>query len=101
VNDVSLYQGGSFQPDHDGHQAGMQIDIRPPRLDGDTTQGTTVGAATYDRDAMRAILEAFREEGDIADIFLNDATLIAEGLCTSLAGHDDHAHVAVAPPNRR
>jgi hypothetical protein len=26
--------------------------------------------------------------------------LIAEGLCTAVAGHDDHAHVEITPPAR-
>jgi hypothetical protein len=27
-----------------------------------------------------------------------DPVLVAEGLCAPLTGHDDHAHIEVAPP---
>jgi hypothetical protein len=33
-------------------------------------------------------------------VFLNDETLIHEGLCQAVAGHDNHAHFEIKPPVR-
>jgi hypothetical protein len=49
---------------------------------------------------MRAMLEAFRAQPLVARIVFNDPALIAEGLCSALAGHDDHAHVEITAPAR-
>ena len=98
INDASLPHGGDT-PDHKGHETGLSCDIRLPRVDGTTPGGTTVTDSQYDRDAMRAMLEAFRSTGRVSRIFLNDATLIKEGLCTSVKGHDNHAHVEITPPD--
>lgn len=50
---------------------------------------------------MRAMLEALAAEPLFERTFFNDPALIAEGLCTRLSGHDDHAHVEIHPPVRR
>jgi len=100
INDVALWQGGNTT-DHEGHEAGLQVDIRLARTDGATT-GTTRTAANYDQDSMRAILQAIRSSTPtVDDIFFNDPVLIGEGLCTANPDHDDHAHVAVGPRERR
>jgi len=97
VNDASKPRGGPT-PDHAGHECGLCCDIRLPRLDGTAPGGTEHHQAAYDREAMRATLTAFRTEPRVSRIFFNDPILIGEGLCAPLAGHDDHAHIELAPP---
>ncbi|WP_336361457.1 N-acetylmuramidase domain-containing protein [Haladaptatus sp. ZSTT2] len=98
VNDVSLPHGGDT-PDHAGHETGMACDLRLARTDGNTG-GITWTSPTYDRDAMRAVLEAFGAQPLFSRALFNDTTLIAEGLCQQHAGHDDHVHIDIAPPTR-
>ena len=98
VNDVSLPQGGNTT-DHKGHEAGLQVDIRPTRKDGGIT-GTTHTADAYDRESMRALLQSIGTTPTVGAVFFNDPVLIGEGLCAALAGHNDHAHVAVQARER-
>jgi hypothetical protein len=97
INDVSLPQGGNT-PDHSGHETGLDCDIRLPRTDGSAPGNTTVTHALYDRDAMRAMLVAIRGTRLFARAFLQDPVLIGEGLCQDVAGHRDHAHFEILPP---
>jgi spore germination cell wall hydrolase CwlJ-like protein/LysM repeat protein len=95
VNDVSLRWGGDTRQ-HKGHETGLDIDVRLPTTRGGA--GTTVGSRNYDRAATRAMLRAFRAQPGVSRILLNDPKLIAEGLCSSAAGHHNHFHVDVSPP---
>jgi hypothetical protein len=99
VNDASLPRGGRTSS-HKGHQTGLMCDLRLPRRSG-SFGGITTADASYDREAMRAQLTALRAQPLVEDIFLNDDVLIAEGLCTPLAKHDDHVHVKIRPPPRQ
>lgn len=98
VNDVSLPEGGDT-PDHAGHETGLACDLRLPRLDGGSggIRNPNTNSA-YDRDAMRAQLEALRGHRRVAQVFFNDRVLIDEGLCTHLGGHNDHVHFQISPP---
>lgn len=97
TNNLSLRAGGDT-PIHATHETGLSCDIRVPRRDGKS--GTTVSSPDYDRDAMRAMLEALRKQTDhsIRVVFFNDFSLIALGLCKPLARHDDHAHIDLVAP---
>jgi hypothetical protein len=99
VNDISRQNGGSFPP-HAGHQVGLCCDLYLPRKDG-RSGAVTIFDSAYDRDAMRAMLKAFRQQTkhEIRLIYLNDQTLIGESLCKKAQGHDDHAHVEIRPAN--
>jgi hypothetical protein len=77
----------------------MASDIRLPRKDGNVG-GITVNDSTFDRAAMRALIQAFRTQTIASRVFLNDEQLIHEGLCQAVAGHDNHAHFEVKPPIR-
>src|SRR2546430_10231748 len=77
------------------HQTGMCCDLRVPRTDGTAPGNTTLHDPTYARDAMRAMLGAFRAEPLVRRILFNDPVLVREGFCTALAGHDDHAHAEI------
>ena len=98
INDTSLPQGG-FTPAHGTHQSGLASDIRLPRKDGGVG-GINVGHSSYDRNAMRAMLQAFRAQPLAKRVLLNDSVLIGEGLCIFADGHGDHGHVEVKPPAR-
>jgi len=98
INDTSLPRGGPT-PAHETHQSGLASDIRLPHKDG-SVGGITVAAAAYDRNAMRAMLNAFLAQALAKRVLLNDSALIAEGLCSHAAGHDNHAHFEVKPPVR-
>jgi hypothetical protein len=99
INDTSLPRGG-FTATHATHQSGLASDIRLPRKDGGVGGGTTVGHTTYDRSAMRAVLEAFQAQPLAKRALLNDPVLRAEGLCSFADGHDNHAHLEIKPPVR-
>jgi hypothetical protein len=99
INDASKPRGG-LTPDHRGHQTGMCCDLRLPRTDGTAPGNTTFRNQRYDGAAMGAMLRAFRTQPLLSRIFFNDPRLIAEGLCTARAGHDDHAHVEITAPGR-
>jgi hypothetical protein len=99
TNDLSKPQGGDTDQ-HDTHETGLSCDIRLPRKDG-KAGGIEWDNPKFDRDAMRAMLKAIRGQTKykIDRIFFNDKTLIAEGLCTQLSEHDNHAHIDIVPPN--
>jgi len=98
INDTSLPQGGDT-PVHHGHEAGLASDIRLPRKNGNVG-GIVVTDQAFDRAAMRALIQAFRAQPMASRVFLNDETLIREGLCQAVAGHDNHAHFEIKPPVR-
>lgn len=98
VNDASRPRGGDT-PSHAGHESGLVCDIRLPRRDGGAGGIVTTDQA-FDRDAMRAMLRAFHAQPLSDRVFLNDQTLIREGLCRALSGHDNHAHFEILPPRR-
>lgn len=98
LNDASPPQG-HYAAQHEGHQTGLDVDLRLPRTDGNAG-GIEVSSNIYDRDAMRAMLEAFAAQDLASEFYLNDAILIAEGLCQWEGGHDNHAHIGIDPPAR-
>ena len=100
TNNLSKPRGG-FTPFHVTHQTGLCCDIRLPRKDGKS--GITIPDPEFDREAMRAMLKAIRGQTKykIKLIYFNDLTLIAERLCESAPGHDNHAHIDIIPPDRQ
>ena len=98
INDTSLATGGDTDM-HAEHESGLQSDIRLPRKDGGVG-GITVSNPQYDRNAMRAMLNAFLAQPLARRVFLNDNVLINEGLCRHAGGHDNHAHFEIKPPAR-
>lgn len=100
TNDLSKPRGG-FTSVHATHQTGLSCDIRLPRKDGQS--GIVYTDSQYDRDAMRAMLKAIRNQSKYAikRIFFNDFTLITEGLCVDALGHNNHAHIDIIPPTRQ
>ena len=99
INDTSKPKGGPTS-DHQGHQTGLCCDIRLPRLDGTAPGSTTHRHPQYDRESMRAMLEAFHTQQLVTRILFNDAALVRSHLCEPFTGHDDHAHVEITAPGR-
>ncbi|NER85221.1 MAG: muramidase (flagellum-specific), partial [Leptolyngbya sp. SIO1D8] len=97
TNDLSLPKGGDTK-DHEGHETGLLIDIRLPKQDGTAGGITWESKKEYDRSAAREMIKAFRAQPLFESCFFNDKTLIGEGLCTKLGGHDDHFHIKIKPP---
>jgi hypothetical protein len=93
---VGLERGGDTV--HKGHEAGLQADFRLPRTDGVNEGGLWTNNPPYDRNATRAMLEAFWECPLVDKILFNDPDLIAEELCESEPDHDNHFHVSLSPP---
>lgn len=98
TNDISKPKGG-VTPVHATHQTGLSCDLRLPRKDGQAGN-ITFRDAQFDRDAMRAMLKAIHDQDKykIRRIFFNDLSLIAEGLCKNVPGHDNHVHIDIISP---
>jgi peptidoglycan hydrolase-like protein with peptidoglycan-binding domain len=95
VGDIGLEHGGDIAG-HQGHEQGLEVDIRPVRDNRDQCRwGTNWRVASYDRTATRALIKAIRNAapGHVKLIYFNDPKLVAEGWSTWFSGHDDHLHV--------
>jgi hypothetical protein len=101
TNNLSIARGGNT-PIHATHETGLSCDILLPRKNG-TFGGITFRDSSYDPDAMEAMLKAIRQQNKykIKQIFFNDFSLVAKGLCQNLNDrgvHDNHAHIDIEPP---
>jgi hypothetical protein len=95
VGDISFEFGGDT-PDHQTHERGLDVDLRPMRKANDQCSvRTNWRLAAYDRTATLALVRAIRAiaPGHVKLIYFNDPVLIDEGLTTWHSGHDDHLHV--------
>jgi peptidoglycan hydrolase-like protein with peptidoglycan-binding domain len=103
VGDASPPNGGTGDDTtpEPGHQAGLHLDVMLPPQDAGSW-GLTTSDKAYDRDATRAMIKAFRQAdgGGVAAVYLNDPSLIAEGLCQRADGHDDRIQIHLRPPER-
>ena len=100
VGDAGFEHGGDI-PGHATHEVGLDIDIRLIRDDRNQCRyGTNYHLASYDRNATRALIRAIRAAapGHVKLIYFNDPVLIAQGLTTRYAGHDDHIHIRYCVP---
>lgn len=98
INDISMPQGGDT-PEHATHECGMCCDIRLPRIDGGAG-GITIFNPLYDRDAMRAIIKAFKKQKLARRILLADTELVDGVFCIFDSKHGGHAHFEINPPVR-
>jgi hypothetical protein len=101
TNNLSVPRGGDT-PIHKTHETGLSCDILLPRRDG-IFGSITFNDRRYDRDAMEAMLRAIKKQGKyrVKQIFFNDFSLVAKGLCQNLNDggvHDNHAHIDIEPP---
>ena len=96
LGDAGFEHGGTI-PGHDSHDVGLDIDVWPVRTDSAqcTAGRITWQSATYDRAATRQLAQIIRAAapGHVKFILFNDPQLIAEGLTTQYANHDNHLHI--------
>jgi penicillin-insensitive murein endopeptidase len=92
VGNTSLAGGAAFKKsEHQGHRSGLDVDIRPLRIDGQEIAVTRMDK-TYDHDGTKKLIELFFESNIIQEIFFNDMSIPR---VKSLTGHDNHFHVTV------
>ncbi|MQY13197.1 hypothetical protein SRB5_33400 [Streptomyces sp. RB5] len=96
AGDSGFEHGGTI-PGHASHDVGMDFDVWPVRTDSAqcTAGRITWQSSTYDRAGTRQLLQAIRAAapGHVKLVFFNDPQLIAEGLTTQYANHDNHLHI--------
>ena len=92
IGNISLANGARFAP-HRSHRSGLEVDIRPLRLDGAHTP-VSYKSREYDRPATRRLVSLILESGMASKVMFNDPHI--PGI-RPLAGHDDHIHVEVRP----
>jgi len=90
--DISHPGGTSFQPDHQGHVNGNEVDIRPFRTDG-KDKPTSVTDSVYDSILTRKLVEFIHAKHPTAVIYFNDAAMVRDGLTHSVPGHHNHLHL--------
>jgi murein endopeptidase len=97
IGNMSLAEGRRYE--HDSHQKGIEMDIRPVRKDKMTGQAARVSRfdAAYDRDATIRLLGLFLGHPMVSKVFFNDDKVqqALGGRVRSMRGHDDHIHIEI------
>ena len=91
LGDLSRAGGGKMEG-HQGHQRGMEVDVRPFRHDGRNAP-TAWSSGQYDRTTTRQFVEMVKNSHPDATILFNDPQLVQEGLVQPYDGHDNHLHL--------
>lgn len=91
VGQISKKGGGPFPP-HKSHQLGVDVDVRPMRLDG-TNEPVTITDPEFDRALTTALISLWWQKAPVQNVFFNDPTVIAAGLSQFVNGHHNHFHV--------
>jgi penicillin-insensitive murein endopeptidase len=92
VGNISLAGGERFRP-HSTHKDGLQVDVRPLRLDGNHVP-VKYFSSGYDKEATSRLIELFQGHPLVAMIFFNDKSIPG---VKELSHHDDHFHVQINP----
>lgn len=105
TNDASLRAGGDTR-DHETHETGLDLDVRPARRSGNGPLNYRQPA--YDREATWAQIKAFLDSPNVEQVIYNDPEILARAeadaryrgrIATDAAGvHDNHFHVDLRPP---
>ncbi len=90
IGNISLAGGGRFDP-HEGHQSGLDVDVRLFRKDGREAPVSWT-QPQYDQEATAKLIAMFFESGIIEVIFFND---IGIPRVKPRSHHDNHFHVTV------
>lgn len=88
IGDISLEKGGKM-PKHDSHKRGVDVDIRPIRLDR-KRDPVTYKDKQYDRESTKKIVELLKRDSNLKKILFNDSKITG---VESYPGHDNHLHV--------
>ena len=96
VNDLSLRGGGPFGRRRGGHQRGLEVDIRPFRLD-QNERGVNIRTHPNDYDPVltQELVNLFRMHCDVMVIFFNDPNI--QGVRPLGNDHYDHLHIRLNP----
>ena len=87
---ISLAGGGKFDP-HEGHQSGLDVDIRAIRKDGRQLPVKWTDAQ-YDREATTKLINLFCQSCAVKVIYFNDPKITR---VMRRFRHDNHFHVTI------
>jgi len=88
IGDLSFSDGRLMNP-HLSHRRGIDVDMRPIRLDGKALP-IAYTHAQYDRPRTLKLIECLRQDPNLSMIIFNDPKIV--GLVTA-GGHDNHLHL--------
>lgn len=88
IGDISLEKGGKM-PKHGSHKLGVDVDIRPLRLDR-KRDPVTCKDKQYDREATRKLVAILKKDSNLKKILFNDSKLTGVEF---YPGHENHLHV--------
>jgi RHS repeat-associated protein len=90
IGDISTEFYGPT-PGHSSHMFGVDIDIRPFRLDGARAPlDISTNPELYDADRTASLVRLLLQDPNVVTIFFNDTNMPS---VTPLAGHSNHMHV--------
>jgi murein endopeptidase len=90
VGDISL-ANGVRHPDHKTHRSGLEVDVRPLRLDGKHLP-CSIHDREYDQDATAKLIRLFLCTANVGKILFNDQSIPR---MIRASGHDNHFHVSL------
>jgi murein endopeptidase len=93
--DISRVGGKAFPP-HKGHMRGLEFDVRPFRRDL-MLLPVSVYETAYDANLTQLFVGFARKIYLFDAVLFNDPRLIARGLTSPCAGHDNHLHFRLNP----
>jgi hypothetical protein len=88
VGDISFQNGGHMAP-HDSHTRGVDVDIRPLRVD-DSGGPVSINDKAYSTEKTRRLVELVSEDPNLKSILFNDGKIPGVKPWT---GHDNHLHM--------
>lgn len=91
IGQLSHKGGGPFPPHHQ-HQLGVEADMRLLSKNGEDLM-LNFESPQYSRDLTRKFVTLLRANANMHRVFFNDPKLMAEGLTSQAAGHNDHLHL--------
>jgi hypothetical protein len=97
IGQISLEGGGPFEG-HASHQVGLDIDVRPMRLDGQN-EGVEITQSQYDRPLTTELINLWWENAPVQLVYFNDQTVINARLSIRATGHHLHFHVRLRKKN--
>ena len=95
IGQISKKGGGKFPP-HVSHQVGLDVDVRPMRVDG-KNQEVTIFEPEYDRALTTELINLWWTKAPVQMVFFNDQMVIAAGLSIKVENHHHHFHVRLRP----
>lgn len=90
IGNISLADGADH-PDHKTHMSGLEVDIRPIRLDG-RKMPCTYRQHDYDQAATAQLIALFLRNNCVRLVYFNDVSIRGVSYAKF---HDDHFHVAL------